>query len=167
MASVASAATIDDAVVNVADPGSRVDAGTTSDSYTWILVMDWDTAVEKLGDYNSRSHIYATDNWNAWAAQGVAISRDANNATNDSLYSMFSEHATKVNWANTATSYTGLTLSSDSANFVFDRATYENKGKLALSFSYDDTTKVYTFSALKADGTLGIATIDKSAVEGG
>ncbi len=97
MASVASATTAADALVNTTTITTRgegksygVNAPSNSDSYTWIAVLDWDDAItdKGLSDWNNKSRIYATDGTNAPAAVGAVFFRN----NTDEIAIQFAEH---------------------------------------------------------------------------
>ncbi len=136
------------------------DYGTTANSYTWIAVLDWDTAVSNLGIWSDKSRIYATDNRNTTAALGFSLFKN----NDGDIQFMFSEHNGKDLWVDTASNYaTTQFKKTDGSSTVLTETNYANQGKLVLSFSYDDTNKIYTMGALTASGDVHTLTVQKES----
>ena len=150
---------------DVTNPGSNVNT-TDSTSFTMIAVMDWDTLYAALprseywgGSKNDFGYMYAVNGANTQVAKGFALIKDTDSGNICSFISEWKGAYTYVNATGTITS-NSLTLSNDKATLVFDKAGYANDGELALSLSYDSSTRSFTLGALKSDGkTMGAITL--------
>ncbi len=166
-ASVAGAATIDEAAYNLSGDNLK-DSSLTglSTDFTMTLVLDWDKIATNSGAWNDQSRVVlGTHGQTNWWTTGFGMFAGGGDFTGQLAVSMILDNKPQsLTGANDTDAEDGVTVNAGfigEGYFIVDN-THNVNGKLALTFSYvadsDSETEgnqsVGTLYALKNDGTL-------------
>ncbi len=158
-ASVASAVTIEDAALDIANPNGTLSAGTgfsgTGGDYTMTLVINWEKALEGLGIWSDPSVVKVGHSNDYWWNNGFSLFKGAD----ENAGKLFAT----IRVDNGDQALTGDGLSIVNTTYAQITSDYVVDGLLALTYTYSSATDTITLSVVDTENS-EIATLDSAYV---